>query len=155
MRAVHLIIAITTIALSLPIQAQKKKVTSRPNQTEWIKGVREYKYDMLIKEVKLTKEQQDAFLPLYQQMEEEIIKSNKEVRDLEHKISTSKEALSDLEYGIAAEAMSNVNMVNAQIEAEYFEKFADILSKKQLFLLKRAESRFAKSIITKKTRKKQ
>ena len=155
MRAVHLIIAITTIALSLPIQAQKKKVTSRPNQTEWIKGVREYKYDMLIKEVELTKEQQDAFLPLYQQMEEEIIKSNKEVRDLEHKISTSKEALSDLEYGIAAEAMSNVNMVNAQIEAEYFKKFADILSKKQLFLLKRAESRFAKSINKKKTRKKQ
>ncbi len=155
MKAAYLIIAITTVALSLPLQAQKKKVTSRPNQTEWIKGVREYKYDMLIKEVGLTKEQQDAFLPLYQQMEEEIFKSNKEVRDLEHKISTSKEALSDLEYGMAAEAMSNLNMVNAIIEAEYFKKFAEILSKKQLFLLKRAESRFAKSIISQTNRKKQ
>lgn len=154
MKAAYLIIAITTLVLSLPLQAQKKKVTSRPNQTEWIKGVREYKYDMLIKEVGMSKEQQEAFLPLYQQMEEEIFKSNKEVRDLSNKISTSKEDVSDLEYGIAAEAMSNVTMVNAKIEAEYFKKFEEILSKKQLFLLKRAESRFAKSIITQTTRKK-
>ena len=88
-------------------------------------------------------------------MEEEIMKANKEVRDLEAKITNSKGEVSDLEYGLAAEAMANASAVAAKIEADYFKQFAQILSKRQLFLLKRAEMRFTKSIISKSSRKKQ
>ena len=153
MKASHLIIALAAIAMALPTAAQQKRASSRPSQTEWMKGVREYKYDMLIQEVELTKDQQ--FLPLYQKMEEEIMKANKEVRDLEAKITNSKGEVSDLEYGLAAEAMANASAVAAKIEADYFKQFAQILSKRQLFLLKRAEMRFTKSIISKSSRKKQ
>ncbi len=156
MKASHIIIVLTAIALALPVEAKQKRSSSRPGQTEWMKGVREYKYDMLIQEVELTKEQQEQFLPLYQKMEDEIMRSNKEVRDLEAKITNSKDEISDLEYGLAAEAMVNASAVAAKIEADYFKQFAQILSKRQLFLLKRAETRFAKSIIsTKSARKKQ
>ena len=155
MKASHLIIALAAIAMALPTAAQQKRVSSRPSQTEWMKGVREYKYDMLIQEVELTKDQQTQFLPLYQKMEEEIMKANKEVRDLEAKITNSKGEVSDLEYGLAAEAMANASAVAAKIEADYFKQFAQILSKRQLFLLKRAEMRFTKSIISKSSRKKQ
>ena len=156
MKASHLIIALTAIALALPTAAQQKRSSSRPGQTEWLKGVREYKYDMLIQEVELTKDQQAQFLPLYQKMEDEIMRANKEVRDLEAKITNSKDEVSDLEYSLAAEAMVNAPAVVAKIEADYFKQFSQILSKRQLFLLKRAETRFAKSIIsTKSSRKKQ
>ena len=156
MKASHIIIVLTAIALALPVEAKHKRSSSRPGQTEWMKGVREYKYDMLIQEVELTKEQQEQFLPLYQKMEDEIMRSNKEVRDLEAKITNSKDEVSDLEYGLAAEAMVNAAAAAAKIEADYFKQFAQILSKRQLFLLKRAETRFTKSIIsTKSARKKQ
>ena len=65
MKASHIIIVLTAIALALPVEAKQKRSSSRPGQTEWMKGVREYKYDMLIQEVELTKEQQEQFLPLY------------------------------------------------------------------------------------------
>lgn len=143
-----LIIFALAFAIALPVAAQQRKTTSRPSQTEWLKGVRSYKHDMLIKEMELTKTQQEEFLPLYKQMEEEIFQANKQVRDLEAKVSSSKDPVSDLEYAKAAEALSEASMVNAQIEEEYFKKFAKILSSKQLFQLKRAETRFTKSMIS-------
>ena len=97
MKASHIIIVLTAIAMALPVEAKQKRSSSRPGQTEWMKGVREYKYDMLIQEVELTKEQQEQFLPLYQKMEDEIMRSNKEVRDLEAKITNSKDEVSVLE----------------------------------------------------------
>lgn len=145
-----IIIFALAAAMALPIAAQQRKASSRQNQTEWLKGVRSYKHEMLSKEMELTKAQQDEFLPLYKQMEEEIFQANKQAHDLETKISNSTEAISDLEYAKAAEALSESSMVCAQIEDTYFKKFSKILSSKQLFLLKRAENRFAKSIISRK-----
>ncbi|MGN0214607.1 MAG: hypothetical protein ACI4AH_07370 [Muribaculaceae bacterium] len=139
---------VLALVFAMPVAAQNRKNSSRPNQTEWLKGVRDYKHDLLVKEMELTKAQQDEFFPLYTQMEEEIFQANKQARDLENKISNSKEPVSDLEYAKAAEALSEVSMTCAKIEEEYFKKFAKILSSKQLFQLKRAENRFAKSMIS-------
>jgi hypothetical protein len=40
-----------------------------------------------------------------------------------------------------------VKLREGQIETAYFQKFARILTKKQLFLLKRAETRFTRSML--------
>lgn len=150
MKTKILIFAIALI-IALPAAAQQqRKATSRASQTEWLKGVRSYKHEMLIKEMGLTKAQQDEFLPLYKQMEEEIFIANKQAHDLETKISNSTDPVNDLEYAKAAEALSESSMVCAQIEDTYFKKFSKILSSKQLFLLKRTENRFAKSMISRK-----
>lgn len=148
MKTPTLIIFALTLALAMPVSAQQRKSGSRPNRTEWLKGVRTYKHDMLVKEMELTKDQQEEFIPLYEQMEEEVYQVNKEARDLEAKVSNSKEPVSDLEYAKTAEALSETTQKCAQIEYEYFKKFAKILTSKQLFLLKRAENRFAKSMIS-------
>lgn len=79
-------------------------------------------------------------------MEKEIFQINKEVREMEKKVSSSSN-VSDTEYEKTAEAMSEVKAQEAKIESEYFEKFSKILSKKQLFLLKRAENRFTRDML--------
>lgn len=128
---------------SLSMTAQRSK---NPKHKQWFKEFRNYKRDFLIKEIGLSKSQQEEFFPLYNSMEKEVYQVNKEVRDMERKISSS-ENVSDIEYEKTAEAMSEVKAKEAKIETEYFEKFSNILSKKQLFLLKRAETRFTRGIL--------
>lgn len=114
---------------------------------KWIQEVRKYKHDMLVKEVGMTPAQQNEFFPLYTQMEREIFQANKEARDLEYRVSNSRSSVSEAEYEKAAEALANVKLREGQIETAYFQKFARILTKKQLFLLKRAETRFTRSML--------
>ena len=47
----------------------------------------------------------------------------------------------------AAKLMVDVKTKEARIETEYFEKFAKILDSRQLFLLKRAETRFSRNML--------
>ncbi len=109
--------------------------------------MRNYKYEFFIKEVGLSKEQQEKFFPEYEAMEKEIFAVNKEARDIEKKVSASTTPVSDTEYEAAALAMSKVKQKEGEIENEYFAKFEKILSEKQLFLLKRAENKFTQNIL--------
>ena len=67
---------------------------------------------------------------------------------MERKISASTTPVSDTEYEAAATAMAKVRQEEGEIEMEYFAKFEKILTKKQLFLLKRAENKFTQSILS-------
>lgn len=121
---------------------------TKQKHSMWIQEIRDYKHDFFTKEIDLTKAQQQEFFPLYTEMEREIFQINKDAREMEKKITIAKgSTTSDLEYEKVAEAMSEVKMKEAEIEAEYFQKFAKILSKKQLFQLKRAENRFTRSML--------
>lgn len=136
------------MAASCPtIFAQGQDNSNAQMRKKWMKEVRSYKYDFFTKELELTKEQQDAFFPEYEAMERAIFTANKEARDLEAKISAQKEPVSDAEYEAAALVLSKTKQKESEIELEYFEKFGKILSKKQLFLLKRAETRFTQNIL--------
>ncbi len=140
-RVVLLASIITT--LSFPIYAENDAVN---NHKKWFSEVREYKQEFLTKEMNLTKEQQQAFFPLYKEMEQEVFKINMEAREMEKKVSCDASA-SDLEYEKAAQAMQEVKGNEAKVEAIYFDKFSKILSSKQLFQLKRAENRFTRSML--------
>ena len=76
-------------------------------------------------------------------MEEKIYQVNKEARLQEKEISVSSQDITEEVYEKAAKSLSQVKTKEAEIENQYFEIFSTILSKKQLFLLKRAENRFA------------
>ena len=80
-------------------------------------------------------------------MEQEIYQVNVEARNLENKISNSTDEISELEYEKAAEALAEVKSREGEIELNYYKKFEKILSKKQLFLLKRAENRFTRDML--------
>ena len=87
-------------------------------------------------------------------MEKEIYETNAEARKLENQVSAKKNP-SDSEYRQAAEALSQAKVREGEIEAKYYDKFANILSQKQLFQLKRAENQFTKSMLTRSKKKAQ
>lgn len=137
-----------TMALTTAYTATAQQRRQASASTEWLKDAIQLKHDMLVQELELTKAQQSEFLPLYQQMEEEKYKANKEARDMAARIAASKEPVSDLEYAKAAQALSEVGKLNAQTEDEYFAKFEKILTKKQLFQLKLTEINFSRKMLT-------
>ena len=79
-------------------------------------------------------------------MEQEIYNVNLEARKAEQTISQKDDA-SNNDYLEAAKLMVDVKTKEARIETEYFEKFAKILDSRQLFLLKRAETRFSRNML--------
>lgn len=106
------------------------------------------KHDLIIKETAMTKAQQEKFMPLYTAMEQEIYQANKEARSLAEKVNKTAKPTNE-QYTQAANALSNVKLKEGQIEAKYYQKFAQILSKKQLFQLKQAELKFTRNMISK------
>ena len=109
--------------------------------------MRNYKYSFLAKEVGMTSEQEKKFTPLYTEMEDKIYKANKEVRTNAKTIGKNLDNASDDELYNTALALSQVKVRVAEIENEYFLLFAEILDKKQMYLLKRAENRFTKELL--------
>lgn len=136
----------TLLCMSLNIDAQAQK-QSKADRDKWLKEVREYKHDKLVEETDMSAAQKAEFLPLYSAMEQEIYQVNVEARNLENKISNSTDEISELEYEKAAEALAEVKSREGDIELKYYKKFEKILSKKQLFLLKRAENRFTRDML--------
>ncbi len=125
------------------VQAQDKK-------RQWTKEMLEYKHNYIIKETGMTQAQSEKFMPIYQAMEKEIFKVYRNAREQSKKVSATNIKVSDEEYFNAAKAMAEVKYKVGEIESRYFNQFAKILSKKQIFLLKKAELKFTKDMVGKK-----
>ncbi len=135
-------ILILTIALSSAVMAQN-------NRTKFATDMYQAKHEMILQALGLTMTQQKQFMPLYEQMEREIYEVNRNARALANEVEKKKNP-SDKDYEAAASALSNTRMREGEIEAKYFDKFAKILSKKQLFLLKQAETKFTREMLRKR-----
>lgn len=130
--------------LSQPGILMAESPDNTPKQeNKWMIEVRNFKHSFLIKETGMNEEQSAQFIPLYSEMEDKIYQANREARDLEQNITRSQNEPLEDEYYHVATALSQVKNKEAEIENLYFEKFSGILTKKQMFLLKRAENRFA------------
>ena len=142
------IVAILTIVLALA-----SATMAQNGRTKFANDMYQAKHEMIIEELGLTPSQQKQFMPLYEQMEREIYQVNRNARALASEVE-KKANPSDRDYEIAASALSNTRMREGEIEAKYFEKFSKVLTKKQLFLLKQAEVKFTREMISKKKNKK-
>lgn len=120
--------------------------TPETQKAKWMEEIRKYKFELFAKELNLTKEQQQEFFPLYEEMELAVYKVNKEADELMDKIAGSSN-VSDTEYEAAALAITKKKQREGDIEMEYFAKFEKILTKKQLFLLKKAEDKFTRNLL--------
>ena len=127
-----------------PASAQNR---ANAQNRRWITEVRNYKHELLVKEVGMTPTQRDEFMPLYIAMENEIYQANREAKALEESISKANSRVSDSEYDHAANSLASLRMREGEIENAYFQKYAKILSKLQLFLLKSAENRFTRNML--------
>lgn len=122
-------------------QVEKKKA----DRKEWFAKMREHKHDFIEDELDLTDEQEIKFFPIYDAMEDELYKVQRDTRMLEKQIADKK--ASDVEYDAATKAIIELKKKEADIELKYFDKFKTVLSSKQIFELKRAEKKFTRKIM--------
>ena len=127
--------------------------SAQSGRTKFATDMYQAKHEMIIEELGLTQTQQKQFMPLYEQMEREIYQVNRNARALAKEVE-NKANPSDRDYEAAASALSNTRMREGEIEAKYFDKFAKILTKKQLFQLKLTEVKFTREMLSKKKNKK-
>lgn len=132
------------IATFLPISASAQK---NSDHKQWWKAMQEYKHDFIAKEIGLSDEQKEKFFPIYNEMEAAIFKLNKETRQLEKKINSNEQNISDIEYEKAAEAMFELKAKEGAVEESYLKKFSAVLTPKQLFKLKIAERKFTREVM--------
>lgn len=138
---IALILLLFTASM-FPSQAEEK-------QKGWTKDMLEYKHDFIVKETGMSQAQRDKFMPLYKAMEKEIYSVYRNAREQAKKVSAPNRKTNDDEYINAARTMANVKAKEGEIENKYFEKYAKILTKKQLFLLKQAEVKFTRQMVSK------
>lgn len=113
---------------------------------KWIAEVRNYKNEYIARELDLSRQQQNEFFPLYDKMDEEITQLGIETRQLEQQTLSNPKA-TDVELEAAAKAAFNLKSEESRIEAEYFPKFKEILTPRQLAGLKNAERKFTRQVM--------
>ena len=115
------------------------------DRNRYVTQIRAYKHDYFVKELDLTKEQQNTFFDLYDNMEDRIMDLGTETRSLER--DALSESASPEAVETAAAALYRQKVQEGEIEMEYFEKFKNILSARQLVLLKQAERKFNQQLL--------
>ncbi len=144
-------IFIIILSFSLTTLAQN----DNSDRQKWFTEMRNYKHKFLTKELDLSKEQQTEFFKLYDSMEDETNKINHEIREQEHKIHENASSTTDKEYEAAAKKIFELKIKEGEIELRYFDKFKEVLTSKQLFLLKNAERKFTRRIMAEHNRRSQ
>lgn len=135
---VAFLLALTALAQQQPLnEADRSRVFSE---------MKTYKHRFLAKELKLDQEQQDKFFPVYDQMDEQLMQIASETRDLERAVNDNAEA-TDTEIEAAAAAVFSQKEKEGRIENEYFDKFKEILTPRQLLRLKSAEKKFTQKLV--------
>lgn len=127
---------------------------NKTDRDKWFQEAREYKHRFLAREINLTKEQQKEFFELYDKMEDETMKLQKETRQMEQRVMALGDTATDLDYEKATDALYESKEKEAAIEKRYREAFKKILSPEQQFKLKGAERKFMKDLMDKGSRQK-
>lgn len=138
--------------VSLVSSAQDDLSVNTEKRRQFFKELRDYKHNYLAKELSLSKDQQQKFFPVYDEMEDNVAEMNEETRLLEKKVSDNMEDATDLELDKATEALYELKIKEGETEKDYAEKFKSILSKKQLFQLKNAERNFNRELLQHQSR---
>lgn len=141
------LVLIAILILSMVSASDCCAAPQKPGERQqWMEEMRQYKRNYFNKELELTREQQNRFYPLYEEMEGQIEKIKGEARAMEKRVGEMKDP-SDLEYSKATEAVYDSEIKCSQIEREYIDKFSSILSAKQLFRLKAVERSFNRELM--------
>lgn len=95
----------------------------------------------LAQEMDLSADQQQKFFQLYTQMDGEIRKVFKSVREIERRVEQDKNS-TEADYAALNSARTDAKSRLAEIEKTYDSKFSAFLSKKQIVKMKEAEATF-------------
>ncbi|RXE73805.1 hypothetical protein ED551_06760 [Muribaculaceae bacterium Isolate-013 (NCI)] len=141
------LIYITLLFAALLPQAAGAQLKTAENLREkWFSEIRQVKRNYFVKELDLSREQQNKFFPLYEEMEDRTFRIDDEARQMGQRIAEAKDA-TDTEYEKAAEALYDADVQTSQIRREYMDKFKTILTSRQLFELKNVERKFSREMM--------
>lgn len=143
-RKTILAILLTVLTISAA-DAQGQKRDGR--MTQWLEEMRQLRTGFIVKELELTNEQKEKFVPLYEAMCRDVEKLMHDTRSLERTVRRKGAAASNLELEKASEALYESKGKENVIEMRYFNKFKSILTPQQLFNLKHAEHKFNKQLM--------
>ena len=140
------IAAALALILACSVGASAQSERENAGRDRIMAELKPYKHDFLIKDLKLSKEQSKEFFPVYDQMDEELMKINEETRELERKTEDNAEA-SDTEVEAAARATFEQKQREGEVEMKYYDQFKEILTPRQLLRLKGAERRYTQWLV--------
>ena len=141
-KSIQTVLAIFIMAfffVATPVSAQK-------NRDQRSKQLLEYKHQFYKKALALTPAQEAAFFKAFDLMDEELYRIGSETRALERKYMSAKNA-TDTELESAARTLFEQKKKEAEVELKYFEQFKNILTKRQLLMLKETERRCNKGLL--------
>ena len=95
---------ILVIAAMSAISSPSLHAQGKIDREQWMNEIQQYKRGYIAKELGLTKEQQDKFFPLYEEMEQQTHRIDEESRIMENRVSEAEDATA-LEYEKATEAL--------------------------------------------------
>ena len=131
---------------AMTVQAAPQQDKEDPDRERYISELRNYKHDFLTRELDLSREQQRDFFPLYDEMEDRVMKINDDIRKIERKIENSDNA-SEIEIESAAQVIFSQKLREGETEMEYYPKFKEILDNRQLLRLKNTERKFTQRLV--------
>lgn len=133
-----LILLLAIISVAAQDNAQKRH--------QWMREMQKAKQEFMAKELNLTEHQNEQLKAIVAAMENELGKLRRDTRTMEKAVESKTDA-SDLEYEKAAEAMFEHKGKEAEIEMRYYHQLAKILTPRQLFLYKKAEMKWMKTLM--------
>lgn len=152
MKRAYLFITLLICACSAVWAQQSQQSMTDEEREKWLTEYRNYKHEVLAKELKLSREQQNEFFPVYDEMDDQLMQIGNEIRNLQAKVNNDPNA-GDIEYEAAARALFEQKSREGAVELEYFDKFKEILTPKQLIRLKNVERKFTQNLAKQRFKK--
>lgn len=103
-------------------------------------------------ELKLTPEEAAAFIPLTNELEHKKFEASQECRRINRELR-KKESPLEKDYNQAIDVCLEVQMKEAELEKEYYNKFRKVLSPEKLYRYKNAEMKFARIFMKERNKK--
>lgn len=136
------------LILALIMGCSASAIAQKPNGKKgdnMMKELQEFKIKFIAQEIDLKDSQKAEFVELYNEMCAKRLEVMRDAWKMERDLKNNKDA-TEADYQAVTEAMTKAKAKDAEIEKSYDEKFAKILSQKQIYKMKEAEDEFRKKM---------
>lgn len=115
-------------------------------------GFKTERAEYFTKELKLTENQAQQFIPMLDEFMTKKFQVNKDAREKSYQLR-KKTAKTETDYRQATEAFLDAKLKEAQLQKEYYKKFETVLSAEQIYSFSRVEMNFMRMSLKNHERK--
>lgn len=144
-----ILVAVLSLASSAVAQQAESSTEGNHNaeqRREWMREMRQNKHQFLARQLELTDEQREPFFTVYDNTEDRLNEVMERTRAIEREVENKTNA-TDQELDAAIDSLFTLRQHEAEIEAESLVQYRRILTRQQLFKLKKAERKFTRALM--------